>query len=214
MTTKRLLLLGLGRAISKTCKLVLVDLEFLFRQGNTLAGKALHKLLKLRHSHHTAAALTCRPYDADDYLSSFISPRDYQFSCSSSPVIRRRSRSNNNHHCMRRRHKRRSGSSHHYYNGVCSVSAVLDLLNKGEVTMGEESPEVELPGFGKSPAAARQLRVTDSPFSLREEGGCGDERSGEVDKAAEEFIDRFYKELKMQRKMHRPPSVIIITERS
>ncbi|KAL3618294.1 hypothetical protein CASFOL_038615 [Castilleja foliolosa] len=49
-----------------------------------------------------------------------------------------------------------------------------------------------LPGFGPSPVG-RQLRITDSPFPMRD---CED--SQQVDEAAEEFIMRFYKDLRQQ----------------
>ncbi|XP_041995659.1 uncharacterized protein LOC121745770 [Salvia splendens] len=49
-----------------------------------------------------------------------------------------------------------------------------------------------LPGFGQSPMV-RQLRITDSPFPLR-----NDEEDNRVDEAAEEFITRFYKDLRQQ----------------
>ena len=39
----------------------------------------------------------------------------------------------------------------------------------------------------------RQLRITDSPFPLKDEG------DSQVDKAAEEFIKKFYKDLKLQK---------------
>ncbi|GFY98381.1 hypothetical protein Acr_12g0009220 [Actinidia rufa] len=57
-------------------------------------------------------------------------------------------------------------------------------------------PALFLPGFGfgKSPAV-RQLRITDSPFPVKDEDG-GD---GKVDKQADEFIKKFYKELKHQK---------------
>ncbi|KAL9689660.1 hypothetical protein QQ045_010049 [Rhodiola kirilowii] len=164
--TLKIILVALGRAVSNTSKLILIDLEYLFKQGNTLAQKAIRKFLNLRHNHHTAAtALSCRPSDADNYLSSFISPRDYQFSCSSSPIIRRRSKYRSHNYRYNVHHVKRSSQ---YYNGVSAVEAVdkvLELLNRGErVIMGNESPELELPGFEKSPMVARQLRVTDSPF--------------------------------------------------
>ncbi|XP_057793288.1 uncharacterized protein LOC131009905 [Salvia miltiorrhiza] len=50
----------------------------------------------------------------------------------------------------------------------------------------------ELPGFGPSPMV-RQLRITDSPFPLR-----NGEEDSYVDEAAEEFIMRFYKDLRQQ----------------
>lgn len=68
------------------------------------------------------------------------------------------------------------------------------MLNSHEAAAAAASPMVVLPGFGRSPIG-RQLRVTDSPFPLKDEGG-GD---GKVDKAADEFISRFYKDLKSQK---------------
>lgn len=59
--------------------------------------------------------------------------------------------------------------------------------------MVEASPLVSLPGFGKSPMV-RQLRVTDSPFPLKDDG------DSRVDKAAEDFINKFYKDLKLQKR--------------
>ena len=62
------------------------------------------------------------------------------------------------------------------------------MLNNEVVV--EASPA--LPGFGRSPMV-RQLRVTDSPFPVGEE-----DKDNQVDKAAEDFIKRFYKELRKQ----------------
>ncbi|KAL0857447.1 hypothetical protein Bca101_062601 [Brassica carinata] len=55
-----------------------------------------------------------------------------------------------------------------------------------------------LPWFGRSSPSVRPLRVTDSPFPLREDG---DVTNGHVDKAADEFIKKFYKNLNQQKKM-------------
>ncbi|KAL1559106.1 hypothetical protein AAHA92_09487 [Salvia divinorum] len=49
-----------------------------------------------------------------------------------------------------------------------------------------------LPGFGPSPLV-RQLRITDSPFPLTDA-----EDDNHVDEAAEEFITKFYDDLKRQ----------------
>lgn len=75
---------------------------------------------------------------------------------------------------------------------VAAVQKVLEMLNN-EAAAVEASPMV-LPGFGRSPMV-RQLRVTDSPFPLKDEG------DSQVDKAAEEFIKKFYKDLKSQKRM-------------
>lgn len=73
-----------------------------------------------------------------------------------------------------------------------AFKAVLEVLNN-DVVVDVASPA--LPGFGRSPMVVRQLRVTDSPFPV---AGAGDEDC-HVDKAAEEFINRFYKELRLQK---------------
>ncbi|ESQ48299.1 hypothetical protein EUTSA_v10021537mg [Eutrema salsugineum] len=87
--------------------------------------------------------------------------------------------------------------------------AVLELLNGvGDQERGSNTPALSvealtalspyLPGFGRSTPLVRPLRVTDSPFPLREDG---DVANGHVDKAAEEFIKKFYKNLNQQKKM-------------
>jgi len=73
---------------------------------------------------------------------------------------------------------------------MSAMKAVLEMLNNDQAIV-EASPA--LPGFGRSPMA-RQLRVTDSPFPLRED----DEKDNQVDKAAEDFINRFYSQLRKQ----------------
>ncbi|KAL1199466.1 hypothetical protein V5N11_022991 [Cardamine amara subsp. amara] len=82
--------------------------------------------------------------------------------------------------------------------------AVLELLNDvGEHEHGGNTPALSvealtalspyLPGFGRSTTPfVRPLRVTDSPFPLREDDY---EANGHVDKAADEFIKKFYKNL-------------------
>ncbi|KAK9947800.1 hypothetical protein M0R45_003405 [Rubus argutus] len=67
-----------------------------------------------------------------------------------------------------------------------TTTATTDIFRKA-------SPLVTLPGFGKSPMV-RQLRITDSPFPIKEGG------DSQVDKEAEEFIKKFYKNLKLQKR--------------
>ncbi|KHN39246.1 hypothetical protein glysoja_018018 [Glycine soja] len=71
-------------------------------------------------------------------------------------------------------------------------TGVLEMLNNETVV--EASPAA-LPGFGRSPMVRKLIRVTDSPFPL---GESEDDKDNQVDKAAEEFIKRFYKELRKQ----------------
>ncbi|KAH0970543.1 hypothetical protein GBA52_022699 [Prunus armeniaca] len=162
---------------------LLVDLHLMLKRGK-LAGKAIAHNFMLHHS----SGFSCRSNDA----VSFITPREYEFSCSNSPAIH-----NPFHFNKRNKHH------HHYftkttrayqYDDVTTMNAVqkvLEMLNNEMVA--EASPLVTLPGFGKSPMV-RQLRITDSPFPLKEEG------DSQVDKEAEEFIKRFYKDLKLQKR--------------
>ncbi|CAF2101090.1 hypothetical protein BRARA_E02522 [Brassica rapa] len=93
--------------------------------------------------------------------------------------------------------------------------AVLELLNGvGDKEHGSKTPALSvealtalspytLPGFGRSSPSVRPLRVTDSPFPLTEDG---DVANGHVDKAAEEFIMKFYKNLNQQKKIEFSPN--------
>ncbi|CAN1215750.1 hypothetical protein LINPERPRIM_LOCUS358 [Linum perenne] len=75
---------------------------------------------------------------------------------------------------------------------VNAVKMALEMFNgNGPIY----APSPMLPGFGKSPVG-RQLRITDSPFPLKEEDQ-GD--NGVVDKKATDFIANFYRDLHNQR---------------
>ncbi|CAL0312506.1 unnamed protein product [Lupinus luteus] len=161
---------------------ILVEFNLLLKRGK-LAGKALVNNLMLYH-HHFAAAFACRHHDTN---LSFISPREYEFSCSNSPIIPF-------HTTKRKHHYSNRLSKSCQYDDASTLSAVqrvLEMLNKEKV---EASPMVNLPGFGKSPIG-KQLRVSDSPFPLKDDG------DSQVDLEAEEFIKRFYKELNLQKRM-------------
>ncbi|MED6210670.1 hypothetical protein PIB30_066364 [Stylosanthes scabra] len=167
-------------------KLVL-QFNSMLKRGK-LAGKALLNTLIFNHHHN----LTCRSHDTH---LSFISPRarlptHYEFSCTNSPALMNVNRL--------RSTIKRTTKHHSKYDDVSTLTAVqkvLDILNNTDNNKVEASPLVALPGFGKSPIG-KQLRVTDSPFPLKDEGD-----NGQVDMAAEEFIRRFYKELNMQKKL-------------
>ncbi|EEF48191.1 uncharacterized protein LOC8268303 [Ricinus communis] len=167
----------LRKGISKSR--IMVDLHLMLKRGNKLAGKAIGNLVY----HHNHSSFSCRSNDA----LNFISPREYEFSCSNSPATFYPFSAH-----KRKHHHHLHFTKSYKYNDVTTVAAVqkmLEMLNN-EVQV-EASPMV-LPGFGKSPMV-RQLRITDSPFPLKDEG------DSQVDKAAEEFIKKFYKDLKLQK---------------
>ncbi|XP_057748854.1 uncharacterized protein LOC130967840 [Arachis stenosperma] len=178
----RVLFFMLRKGIAKS-KLVM-EFHSILKRGK-LAGKALLNTLIFNHHHHH---LTCRSHDTH---LSFISPRlttDYEFSCSNSPAVK----------VNRLRSTIKRTKHHSKYDDVSTLTAVqkvLEMLNNTDQNKVDASPLVTLSGFGKSPIG-KQLRVTDSPFPLKDEGD-----NGQVDMAAEEFIRRFYKELNMQKKL-------------
>ncbi|GFS41256.1 hypothetical protein Acr_00g0073320 [Actinidia rufa] len=181
----RIIFFMMRKGISKS-KLML-DLHMLMKRSK-LVGKALtdHML-----HHHYYSALSCRSADAS---LSFVSPREYEFSCSNSPAF---------YPSFYPKRKRHQNNYRNYpYRGdedISVIHKVFGILNTAEAaTAVPEASPLFLPGFGfgKSPAV-RQLRITDSPFPVKDEDG-GD---GKVDKQADEFIKKFYKELKHQKKM-------------
>ncbi|KAF7851883.1 hypothetical protein BT93_L2026 [Corymbia citriodora subsp. variegata] len=168
---------------------LMVDLHILLQRGK-LAGKAIGSLML-----HHYSTFTCRSDDDVACVSaSTFALREYEFSCSNTPAnnlfFPKRGSKHRHHHSRRRHHLAPR------YNDAVAIGAVqkvLEMLNSADVV--EASPML-LPGFGKSPVV-RQLRITDSPFPLKDDDGDG----GLVDAAAEEFIRKFHKDLRLQKTM-------------
>ncbi|CAL0322059.1 unnamed protein product [Lupinus luteus] len=187
----RVVLFMLRKGISKG-KLML-DLNMVLKRRGKLAGKAIANLMF--HHHHNGGSTSTRR----DSNLQFSAQREYEFSCSNTP---------NHFFPIGRKHHR-----NHNHNRNCdnlftcahaplpvdeemnAVKAVLEMLNMNntENAMVESTySSPALPGFGKSPMV-KQLRVTDSPFPLDM-----DDKDNMVDKKADEFIKRFYKQLRKQ----------------
>ncbi|KAK4280938.1 hypothetical protein QN277_012490 [Acacia crassicarpa] len=180
----RLALVMLRKGLAKSK--IALELHLLLKRGK-LAGKAFADTTLTLH-HHFAAAFASRSHNDNHYHHSFIPQREYEFSCSNSPAYYPFASA------IKRKHK--LGRSNKY-NDVCTMNAVhkvLEMLNSDNSKFVEASPLVTLPGFGKSPIG-KQLRVTDSPFPLKDDG------DSQVDLAAEEFIKKFYKDLNLQKSM-------------
>ncbi|XP_004503477.1 uncharacterized protein [Cicer arietinum] len=163
----RVLLFMIRKGIAKSK--TMLDLNLILKRG-----KGLINTIMFNHQLYYSS-FTCRSHNT---VNSFISPCEYEFSCSNTPA-------NPLHHHSSRRF---SKSRQRYMNNNIAVQKMI--LNNENVA---NSPLVTLPGFGKSPVG-RQLRVTDSPFPLKDEEGD----SHQVDMAAQEFINNFYKHLNMQ----------------
>lgn len=164
----------------------MVDLNMMMKRGK-IAGKALHNLM-FHHHHNWAAAASTR--------RSFTAPRpagDYEFSCSNSPAypISLFFNKHRKNHSINHAHFFSCNQSPAMDDDVATVNAVVKALEM--LQFSDETASPALPGFGRSPSV-RQLRITDSPFPLSNDV----EEDSHVDEAAEEFIMKFYKDLKKQ----------------
>ncbi|KAM7505837.1 hypothetical protein LguiB_004741 [Lonicera macranthoides] len=173
----------LRKGITKTK--LLVDLQLTMLKRGKIASKAIGNLML----HHHYSAFASRTHNM-----SFNSRGEYEFSCSNSPVILS--------YFAKNKHQLQQHYQNQLQNGDINVAQkAFEILNNPENV--EESPMTVLPGFGGTPLV-RQLRITDSPFPLKEieEVNNGDDHK--VDKAAEDFIKKFYKELKKQASVASP----------
>ncbi|XP_058774164.1 uncharacterized protein LOC131648421 [Vicia villosa] len=163
---------------------IMMNLNMIFRRRSKLAVKAIANLM----SHHPNHGGSTSNRHSHDSHNPFTSSREYEFSCSNTPnhffSIGKRHHSHNH-----RRNAQAQPTHDDEVTTINAMKAVLELLNNDQ-SIVEVSPAS---GFRCSPMV-KQLRVTDSPFPLRED----DEKDNQVDKAAEDFINRFYSQLRMQ----------------
>ncbi|XP_054782370.1 uncharacterized protein LOC129289602 [Prosopis cineraria] len=164
---------------------LLMDLNLMLKRPGKIAGKAIANLISLHH-HGSFAA-----YNNDASLH-FSTAREYEFSCGNTP---------NYSFFSKRRHPLHLFDCAHtpltldddavvVNNALKKALEMLDDNKYSDVAKGSPA----LTGFGRTPAA-RQMRVTDSPFPVKD---GNDEKDDQVDEAAEEFINRFYRGLKKQ----------------
>ncbi|KAJ8491688.1 hypothetical protein OPV22_013409 [Ensete ventricosum] len=173
---------------------LMMDLHLLLKRGK-LARKAIGNLVTFHHhhDHHIGADLSSRSTDPD---LSLYDTKEVEFSCSNTPsypsfLLFAKRKNRHRHHC--------------YDLDFAAMARELEKLS-AEISDAESSAVASpspapMWSFGKSPAAVRQLRITDSPFPIREEDG---EADGRVDREAEEFIKRFYEQLRLQQSV--PPT--------
>ncbi|XP_051113237.1 uncharacterized protein LOC127239222 [Andrographis paniculata] len=166
----RVLYFLLRKSISKA-KLV-ADLSQMLKRGK-IAGKAAIHSLKFHHHYGGGATTVGRSRFHDRHIAFPGYSKDYEFSCSNSPANGGAFRLN------KRKHSKPSDGD---------LMAAAQLM----VSSSAAAASPALPGFGGSPVV-RQLRITDSPFPLRD-----GEEDRYVDEAAEEFIANFYKDLRQQ----------------
>lgn len=218
----RAVLFMLRKSMSK--RKLSMDLQLLLHRSK-IAGKALGKLITA-HGHHDdqpAAAkapppqYSCRALDP---ALAFYDPRgtglEVEFSCSNTPsyppiqlISTKRARRRNN----RRTHRGANGAEPGWYNyDAADIAKVFDVLNDeqllndvvgdgagADAVLATPSPALMWSSFGRSPAPVRQLRITDSPFLLWDD--AADQDGGLVDREADEFIKKFYDQLRTQQSL-------------
>jgi hypothetical protein len=205
-------------------KRLLMDLHLLLGRGK-LAGKALRNLVAAAHHHphggaagHTMVPAVAGAADASPSAEpSFchVHPGDVEFSCTTTPSyepppirslfpFRIRGRGAGG---------RRGGGGP----DVAEIERAFEMMNAQEAVAGSSGVGAETPSsvagatpspllalsLGRSPAGVRQLRVTDSPFPVDPEGV--DER---VDAKADNFIKRFYEQLRLQQAFATPDNSV------
>nr|GMC78183.1 AF211533_1 Avr9/Cf-9 rapidly elicited protein 146 [Ipomoea batatas] len=160
----RTALLMLRKGIISKTKLML-DINLVLKRGKIAGKTAIHNLMLFHHAHHLS--------------SSSTAAAEYEFSCRDSPAY----------HLPFSLHKK---SKHHHapptYEDILAANAVVKALE----ILHSETASPALPGFGRTPVV-RQLRITDSPFPIREA-----EENDHVNEAAEAFISKFYNTLRRQ----------------
>ncbi|CAH1420187.1 unnamed protein product [Lactuca virosa] len=169
----------LRKGISK--RKLWLDLNMMMKRAKIL-GKTLQNLM-FHHHHQWAAFATNHP---SHHLSCPSPPSsENEFSCTASP-------SNDNHNfSLFPVHKKDHHLKNQQVEDLDVVAFNVAVLKAMEVIRSETASPA-LPGFGRSPMV-RQLRITDSPFPLN-----GVEEDNQVDEAAEQFISRFYNDLRRQ----------------
>ncbi|THU74847.1 hypothetical protein C4D60_Mb04t37720 [Musa balbisiana] len=182
----------------------MMDLHLLIERGK-IAGKALSNLMTFHHHHRhdpredrrvMFSGFSCRSMDPN---LSFYSPMEVEFSCSNTPAYP-------SFRAVKRKSRRRRYHDDDYDYDAAAVAKVFDILNSElsdtESVVASPSPAPVIWSFAKSPAVVRQLRITDSPFPLREEEEDVDIH---IDEKAEEFIRRFYEQLRLQQRTPMTP---------
>ncbi|KAL9440272.1 hypothetical protein AB3S75_019018 [Citrus x aurantiifolia] len=164
----------------KLCRMVRVIL-FMIQKGVTKSkfiGKALNDAVLYDYG-----AISCRSHDMH---ASFVCPREYEFSCSNSPAYQPYVIPSL--HVSRRKilHRAKDNKRQAASAAVAGCYREDDDVAASDVDVAEASPLVG--------PVRRGVRVTDSPFPLRD-----DDKDCHVDKEAEEFIKKFYQQLRLQK---------------
>ncbi|XP_062097527.1 uncharacterized protein LOC133803482 [Humulus lupulus] len=187
----RLIMFMIQKGVSikrKRLMILIPDLGHVMMERGKVLGKSFNDLM-IRHN----TALGCSSHDV---RMSFVSPREYEFSCSSTPPHRIYSAAR-----VARNNKRKNGGGRYRYVNDSNYNNIgTNNNNNKHVDVGYYK---QYYGSGNTKQDDVVSVVSSVKSSLR--GGAGGSTNGgdddefPVDKAAEEFIERFYRELLLQK---------------
>ncbi|KAH0666476.1 hypothetical protein KY285_027682 [Solanum tuberosum] len=160
----------LRKGLSSKRKLMF-DLNLLMKRGK-IAGKAAFQNLMFQGHNNNIHQSTSKEY--------------YEFSCSNRPAFHLPFNMNKH---ISKHSQPEHGIEHD------DVSMMNAAVLKAIEMLQSETASPALPGFGRTPTV-RQLRITDSPFQLRE--AVNGDMMSHVDEKADEFISRFYRDLRRE----------------
>ncbi|OMO96213.1 hypothetical protein CCACVL1_05043 [Corchorus capsularis] len=158
-------------------KLVLDDIHFLMKRGKIM-GKALKDEIMVNDH---IASLTCRPRDVH---LSFVSPLEYEFSCRTSPSYQP---------YVPKRKYRSPYTRARAQDGV--VLGAMRCRDSGDFHSPLIIPRDRRRRMQKLRDNSSRQYNSPPPFVLKDEY----EDPDGVDDAAEEFIQSFYKQLRLQK---------------
>ncbi|KAL9232116.1 hypothetical protein vseg_007259 [Gypsophila vaccaria] len=168
-------------------KKILMDLNLVMKRGK-IARKALQNLMFHHHNHHDNHHDSSSKVGLDDRLSKPLG--EYEFSCGNAPLYR--------HYFTNNKSSKNHLNKHYSLGDMENIEAVNNMFdtmmsNSSDEVIVAKSPELGL-GFGTN-TELRRIRVTDSTFPVR----SGEDDDKHVDEAADEFIKKFYSQLKQQK---------------
>ncbi|KAL2939881.1 Receptor tyrosine-protein kinase erbB-4 [Bienertia sinuspersici] len=178
----RLAFFMLRKGISK--KKILLDINLIIKRGKIASKLAFSNLIFQhyhRHNHHVSASKGGVGASSDDleFGGPTNAPKEYEFSCKNTPLYR--------HYFTNKKKNYQYHQNYYYY---MSSSPKVDENNKDGIEAINKILETML---SSKDSENRQIRITDSPYPLQNE-----DDNHHVDEAAEEFIKRFYSQLKKQ----------------
>ncbi|CAN1165595.1 hypothetical protein LINPERPRIM_LOCUS33818 [Linum perenne] len=181
----RVVFFMLRRGISRSR--IALDLTLIAKRGNKLAGKAIGNFLTFNgiigSRHQTTITNNNKPIASNDAVSG-----EYEFSCSNTPASNSFISTFFNFNI-----NKRNRNYHEDVTTVATVQRMLEMINHSNVDdpIQSSSPEANFVSAAATPLpwlGKQQGRIMESPSE-----------GGQVDKAADEFIRRFYKDLKSEK---------------